>query len=213
MSAKDDRNLEIEYFERLVSDMDESIVAQKKNIETFDIGTAAIDYIAEFQRSGDVDGVDEERLILALNSIGWVAPPVTNMITIRELQSTGKISLIRDPSIRAEIGRFERSHALATFSASQNLGFMSAAAREVMTWSFMAPRVPGEHTSVTESEDDSYGYTHEYDIERILQNPDGAKITSWISGWSKYHGAVLVQHHEDTIAFRDLLAEKLTDLN
>jgi hypothetical protein len=212
MSTKEDRDLEVEYLKRLISDMEESIIAQESNIQGFDEGSAAIDYIAELQRSGITESIDNERLILALNNILWVAPPTTNMITIRELQSTGNISLIRDVSIRAAIGQFERSYASATFSASQNLGFMSAAAPEVMTWSFMAPNVPGGHKSVTESEDDSYGYYHQPDIERMLQNPDAAKITSFISGWSKYHGAVLTQHHRDTIVFRDLLVEELAEL-
>ena len=47
MSAKRDRALEVEYLERLVSDMDESILAQKKNIEAFDSSIASIDYIAQ----------------------------------------------------------------------------------------------------------------------------------------------------------------------
>lgn len=94
-------------------------------------------------------------------------------------------------------------------SAAQNLEFMASSAFEVMTWSFMMPNVPGEHHSVTGSVDNSFGYTHQYDAEDILKNPDGAKITSWISGWSKYHGSVLMQHHEDTIVFRDLLQAKL----
>jgi len=71
--------------------------------------------------------------------------------------------------------------------------------------------VAGEHHSVTETEDPSYGYVHQYDIERMLKNPDAARITSWVSGWSKYHGAVLMLHHENTIAFRDLLKAKLTE--
>ncbi len=212
MSAKQDHDLEIEYLERLISDMEESIEAQEDNIRTFDKGAIAIDYIAGLQRSGTKDGIDEERLILGLNDIGWVAPPPTNMITIRELQSTGNLSLIRDVSIRKAIGEFERSYASATFSASQNLAFMAASVPEVMTWSFMEPRVPGEHHSVPESEDDSYGYIQKYDIDRMMENPDAANITSFISGWSKYHGAVLAQHHQDTIAFRDLLADKLAEL-
>ena len=212
MSAKQDRDLEVEYLERLLSDMEESIVAQRSDIKIFDDGTASIDYVAEIQKSGTSEGLDEERLILGLNNVGWVAPPATNMVTIRELQSTGNISLIRDLSIRTAIGQFDRSYSRVEFSASQNLSMMAAGSPEVMTWSFMAPNVPGIHKSVTESEDDSYGYTHQYDIERILKNPDAANITSWISGWSKYHGAVLMQHHEDTVAFRDLLVEKLSSL-
>jgi hypothetical protein len=212
MSAKQDRALEFEYLERLVSDMEESIDAQRKNIQTFDESNAAIDYIAQLQRSGSFEGVDGERVITGLNSVGWVAPPVTNMITIRELQLSGNISLIRDVSIRAAIGRFERSYANARFSASQNLGFMAASAPEVMTWSYMAPKVPGEHHSVTQAEDDSFGYIHQYNAARMLKNPDAANITSWISGWGKYHGAVLMEHHKDTIAFLDLLKGKLADL-
>jgi hypothetical protein len=211
MSSQQDRNLEVEYIERLLSDMEESIVAQQNNIQIFDDSTASIDYIAQLIRAGTFDGRDEDRFIQGLNSVGWVAPPATNMITIRELQSTGNISLIRDVSVRMAIGQFERSYANAEFSASQNLGFMAASAPEVMTWSFMAPKVRGEHHSVTEAEDNSFGYVHQYDIERMLQNPDAANIVSWISGWSKYHGAMLLQHHKDTIAFRDLLNGKLAD--
>ena len=48
-----------------------------------------------------------------------------------------------------------------------------------------------------------------YDSERILKNPDAANITSWVSGWGKYHASVMAQHHEDTIVFRDLLLERL----
>ena len=212
MSAKRDRALEVEYLERLVSDMDESILAQKKNIEAFDSSIASIDYIAQLLRSGTFEGADQGRLNQGLNSVGWVAPPATNMVTVRELQSTGNISLIRDVSVRTAIGQFERSYANALFSASQNLGFMAASSPEVMSWSFMTPKVPGEHHSVIEAEDDSYGYFHQYNVERMLKNPDAANITSWISGWSKYHGAMLMQHHIDTISFRDLLKEQLTGL-
>lgn len=212
MSGKQDRNLEVEYLERLLSDMEESIAAQRSDIKTFDDGTASIDYLAEVQKSGTSEGFDEARLILGLNNIGWVAPPATNMVTIRELQSTGNISLIRDLSVRTAIGQFDRSYSKVEFSAAQNISMMAVGASEVMTWSYMAPNVPGIHRSVTESEDSSYGYTHQYDIDRILKNPDAANITSWISGWSKYHGAVLMEHHEDTIAFRDLLVDKLSSL-
>jgi hypothetical protein len=212
MSVKRDRALEVEYFERLVSNMEESLIAQQRNIETFDSSIVAIDYIAQLQRAGTFESFDEAKLIEGLNNVSWVAPPATNMVTVRELQSTGNISLIRDVSVRAAIGQFERSYANAEFSAAQNLGFMAASSPEVMTWSFMAPKVPGEHRSVTEAEDAFFGYVHKYDAERMLKNPDAANITSWISGWSKYHGAVLMHHHQDTIAFRDLLKEKLTEL-
>ena len=212
-SVQQDRALEYEYLQRLIVDMNESIDAQRENIETLDLSAARTDYIAGLQRLGSFDGVDEVRLNNALNEVGWVPPLATNMVTIRELQSTGNISLIRDLNVRTAIGQFQRSYEDVEASAAQNLGFMTAAAPEVMTWSYMSPKVPGEHRSVTESEDPSFGYIHHYDIERLLENPDAAKITSWISGWSKYHGAVLMQHHKNTIAFRDLLLAKLAAEN
>ena len=208
-SARQDRVIEREYLERLLADMNESIDAQIQAQDEFAISIVGTDYIGEIQRAGTFDGVDEERLIVGLNSIGWVVRPPTIMVTIRELQSTGNIALIQDVAIRTAIGRFESSFANAEFAAQQTVGFTNAAASEFMTYSYMQPNVSGEHRAVTEAEDASYGYSHHPDRERILQNPDGAKITSWVSGWDKYYAAVLVQHHLDTIEFRNSIRESL----
>ncbi len=209
MSLQKDRALEREYLERLLADMEESIEAQRETLAIFDNSIVATDYIAQLQRAGTFEGVDEERLIQGLNSLNWLAPNVTNMITIRELQSTGNISLIRDTEILQALGRFERSHAGVDFNAQQIVPLLAATASESMTWSFMEPKIPGEHTSVNETIDPSYGYVHRWDTDRMLQNPDGPNITSFMSGWAKYYGALLVGHHEETIVFRDLLREKL----
>ena len=208
-SDRQDRVTEREYLERLLADMNESIDAQIEIQREFEENIIATDYLGKFQRDGNFDTVDESKLITGLNAIGWVVRPATNMVTIRELQSTGNISLIQDVAIRTAIGRFEMSLADAEFTARQALGLTNAAASEFMTYSYLQPNVSGEYRAVTEAEDNSYGYSHHYDKERILQNPDGAKITSWVSGWDKYYAAVLVQHHQDTIEFRDLLRARL----
>jgi hypothetical protein len=208
-SARHDRVIEREYLERLLFDMEESLEAQLDSKSLFDASISATDYIASIQRAGTFENVDEDRLIIGLNSIGWVIPPVTNMGTIQELQSTGNISLIQDVSVRMAIGEFERSFANLEWSALQVVEFMGAAAPEFMTWSYMEPRTDDPYDSVTGVEDESFGYIHRYDSERILKNPDAENITSWVSGWGKYHASVMAQHHEDTIVFRDLLLERL----
>ena len=208
-TARLDRVTEREYLERLLADLNESIDAQIDVQQQFEDTIVATDYIGEIQRAGKFDGVDEDRLFVGLNSIGWVVRPPTTMVTIRELQSTGNISLIQDVAIRSAIGRFEKSFADAEFASQQTLDFTTAAAPEFMTYSYMQPNVSGEHRAVTEAEDEFYGYTHHYDEDRILSNPDGARITSWVSGWDKYYAAVLIQHHRDTIEFRDLILERL----
>ncbi len=208
-STRQDRVVEREYLERLLFDLEESLEAQRNSKSLFDASITATDYIAQIQHKGTFDKVDEGQLLIGLNSIGWVSPPVTNMGTILELQSTGNIALIQDVSVRTAIGQFERSFANLEWSALQAVELMSAAAPEFMAWSYMEPNVEGQHDSVTEAEDDSYGYTHRYDSERILKNPYAANITSWVSGWGAYHASVMAQHHEDTIVFRDLLLERL----
>ena len=204
-----ERDLERQYLERLLADMDESIIALQETIDTFDQSNIAIDYIASYLHAGSFEGADHEMLTLSINSIGWVAPPTTNMVTIRELQSTGNISLIRDLEVRTAIGRFERSFADAEFSATQNVEFMATGSSEVMTWTYFKPRTPGHHESVGTLEDSSFGYDLEFDFERMLDNPDAGRIASWLAGWGKYHSAVLVDHLDDTIEFRDLLRQKL----
>lgn len=208
-TSRQDRATEREYLERLLADMDESIEAQIDAQHQFEDSIAATDYIGELQRAGSLDGVDEDRLIAGLNSIGWVVRPASNMATIRELQSTSNISMIRDVATRTAIGRFDRSFAEAEFTAQQILGLTNVAASEFMTYTYMQPNVSGEYRAVTEAEDVFFGYSHHYDKKRILQNPDGAKITSWVSGWDKYYAGVLLQHHYDTIEFRELLRERL----
>jgi len=208
-STRHDRVVEREYLERLLFDMEESLEAQRDSKSFFDSSITATDYIARIQREGTFEDVDEEQLIKGLNSVGWVIPSVTNMGTIQELQSTGNIALIQDVSVRTGIGQFERSFDNLEWSALQAVEFMSAAAPEFMAWSYMEPRADGPYDSVTEAEDDSFGYVQRYDSERILKNPDAANITSWVSGWGRYHASVMAQHHKDTIVFRDLLRERL----
>jgi len=208
-SARHDRVIEREYLERLLFDVEESLETQRDSKSEFDLSIDATDYIARIQRAGTFKNVDEDRLIIGLNSIGWVIPPRTNMGTIRELQSTGNIALIQDVSVRVAIGQFERSFANLEWSALQAVEFMSAAAPEFMTWSYMEPRTEDPYDSVTAAVDNSFGYIQRYDAERILKNPDAENITSWVSGWGKYHASVMAEHHEDTIVFRDLLRERL----
>ena len=208
-SSRQDRALERQYLERLLADAEMSLDAQERNMAEFDRAINSIDFLATELSKRNLDESDPEKLAQSMDEILWVAPVATNMTTINELLSTGNISLIGDIEIRQAIGDFVASFRGAEFATSQNVWFMAAAAPEVMTWDFYKPSSPGNHRSVTYARDPSYGYTHELDYDRMLQNPDGARIVSWISGWSKYYGAELALHHEHTIEFRDLLKAKL----
>lgn len=205
-SARQDRVVEREFLVRLLSDMEESVAAQRYVIDVFDSSINAMDYLAQQLRDGSFDSADEALIYAGIDALGWVISPVTNMVTVRELQSTGKISLIRDVSIRKAIGQLELSYNQAQFSASRNQSLISTSMPEIMTWVFLNPsKAIGEFRSAP----DITLYKIELEYARMLENPESGNVVSWISGWSKFHATILANHLEETIWFRDLLLERL----
>lgn len=208
MSAQRDREVEQEYLQRLLVDMESSVQAQRVALESFDESIDAIDYLANALRLGTLAEADELKIKNGIDALGWVIRPVTNMVTVRELQSTGNILLIRDIEIRDAIGQLESSYAGADFGSSQNLSVISQSMREVMAWAFLRPLDPdAAYRSIGTRAGGEYRMDPDYD--RMLAHPDAANIASSIGGWSKYHGTLLARHYDDTVAFRDLLRERI----
>lgn len=143
MSGQRDREIEQEYLQRLLADMEASVQAQRVALDAFDDSIDAIDYLASVLRDGTLKEANPERINVGMNALGWVVRPVTNMVTVRELQSTGNILLIRDVAIREAIGQLESSYAEAEFGSTQNLSVISQSMPVVMTWAFLRPLDPG----------------------------------------------------------------------
>jgi hypothetical protein len=207
-SARQDRATERQYLERLLVDMEESIAAQKISMKENDVGITAMDYFLDRLSAGSFDGVDSEKARFGINSFGYVAPPSTNVVTLRELRSTGFISLINDVLVRESIGRFEMSLAEAEFSAATNLSLISAIMPEVASWTRFATidQDKGFHANAN---DESYLDMQDPGFDRMLASSNALQLISWMSAWSKYHAMILAQHHEATLEFRDLLRERL----
>ena len=72
MSAQKDREIEREYLERLLADMDESIEAQRNDQRIFDASLAATDYVAEIQRAGTFDDVDRASTTVSSSPLALV---------------------------------------------------------------------------------------------------------------------------------------------
>jgi hypothetical protein len=208
MSSQQDRVLEQEYLQRLLADMEESALAQRALITEYEDSIDAMDYLARRLKEGSFNNVDSVQMRLAIDALGWVPQPVTSMGTLRELQSTGNISLIQDVQVRKAIGSQELSYADAEFSASHNLSLMSTSMPVVMPWVYIFPDSEiGEFKATLD--ENTYGATQDPDFERMLADPDAANTVSWISGWSKYHASIMLQHHVETLEFRDLLRERI----
>ena len=149
-----------------------------------------MDYVLDHLSAGSIDDIDDEKATAGINYFGYVALPATNMVTLRELQSTGSISLIRDLSVRESIGRVELSLAEAEFSAATNLSLMSSIMPEVASWS----------TYVTVDQEKGFQATEDFDyfidlqdrgFDRMQASPDARQLISWMSAWSKYHAKIL----------------------
>ena len=193
-----ERVMERQYLERILLDMDSSIGAQLEEFKLEESGIAAMDVFAASLARGSFTEEDKAATIEALNYIGWVVLPVTKMITIRELQSSGNISLIQSIEIRNTIGQLELSFAMAKHSAEQTSAVLNASQAEIIKWSYMPPSETGQ-----------WGYETNPDYDYLLTVNGAHKIVSTFSGWFKYHSSLLRAHHEDTIALRDLVKQIL----
>jgi hypothetical protein len=194
--------------ERLFADMEESIVAQKAVMDNNDAGITAMDYFLDQLSAGSFDDIDSEKAKVGINSFGYVAVPSTNVVTLRELQSTGSMTLIKDVSVRESIGRVELSLVEAEFSAATNLSLISAIIPKVASWTYYAT-VDQESGFHAIASGDGYADIQNPGFDRMLASPDALQLISWMSAWSKYNAIVLAQHHEATLELRDLLRERL----
>ena len=200
--SRADRVMEREYLERLQRDMEISVESQKQEFELERVGIESMDLLAEALFKKSFSDKAKAATFEALNFMGWVEPPHTNLITIRELQSSGSISLIQSADIRDAIGNLEFSFGLASHSAKETSAVLSGAQPEIQKWAYMPPSDTGQ-----------WGYATIVDYEYILTVAHTHKIVSNFSGWFKYHSSLLRAHHEDTIALRDLVKETLSEMN
>ncbi len=204
-SAQRDRIIEKQYLERLLSDMEDSVVLQQEIIDLNQKAAASMDALAEAMHAGNFDDIDSEQIEYALNSLGWVAPPVTNLVTVRELQATGNIYLLQNIPIRKALGKLELSYALTESSAEQTQIRIATGLNEIRTWAFY-PSAPmgGEYESISHPQS-TFGFSIQPDFEAMLSHPGGANTVSWISGWTKYHGVLLQQHLGEIDTLRSLI--------
>ena len=137
-SAQDDRGMERQYLERLLADMEFSILEQREQAGYDLIGLNNLDVLAQSLFNNELTQDVVDKAVNGLDWMGWVYPPVTNLITVRELQSTGNISLIQSIEIREAIGQLELSFANAKYSADQTSAILTFAQAETMNWAFMA---------------------------------------------------------------------------
>jgi hypothetical protein len=114
-------NLEVEYLESLVADLDTDL-AQFDEAEAWmrRSETAAATVLALYE--GDPPTGNVADLVAAVETAGWQMFPSISRNTIDDLRSTGNLRLIRDPAIRRAIADYYTNieNALGPLAAMQD---------------------------------------------------------------------------------------------
>lgn len=102
-----DRLDEVYYLNRILSDIDESIAENRKDIEFMRNKVESTLWVVEKLRSGHLDSSDEARFKQKFLEIqNWKTGSFIDS-TIQELQSSGQMTIIQSRELREYLGRFE----------------------------------------------------------------------------------------------------------
>jgi hypothetical protein len=119
--ARVNANLEVEYLESLVADIDADL-AQFDEAEAWmrRSETAAATVLALYEGAPPTENVAD--LVAAVETAGWQMFPSISRNTIDDLRSTGNLRLIRDPAMRRAIADYytDIENALGPLAAMQD---------------------------------------------------------------------------------------------
>ena len=119
-----DRLDEVYYLNRILSDIDESIAENRKDIEFMRNKVESTLWVVEKLRSGHLDSSDEARFKQKFLEIqNWKTGSFIDS-TIQELQSSGRMTIIQSRELREYLGRFElmlESHQRAQSNVADSL--------------------------------------------------------------------------------------------
>ena len=150
--ARANAELEVEYLESLVTDLDADLV-QFDSAEAWmrRSETAAATVLSLYEGSPPTENPAD--LVAAVETAGWQYVPTITRNTIDDLRSTGNLRLIRDPELRRAIGSY--------YLTVENVGIPLADMRDRI-WAQYDARVanvlgPGERLGVLQSWPASFG--------------------------------------------------------
>lgn len=102
-NARSDRELELEYLERIQLDLDGSHVAVEKDIQNLARSIEKLDYAIRILSADKLKDGDHERLFEAAASGGIMGSFAVIFGTFEELKDTGNMRLIRSTELRVQL--------------------------------------------------------------------------------------------------------------
>lgn len=104
-----DQGLLESYYDQLILDLTADIATSESVFQTTDRYLKSGALIDRAARLGDVDGVSDEDLVLALITAGYTKRPLITRPTYDELISTGRLRLVDDITIKRALSNYYSS--------------------------------------------------------------------------------------------------------
>lgn len=201
--GRQERIEEKNYLERVLSDMEESALEQQQQMVQAAYMGENLQYLVTKLMDGTFEEADQGRLISGLDATGFIASPVTNKVTINEMQSSGKMLLIRDIELREAIGSIILS--FDEVKARTNYAIQATTTLQPVFAHLALYEYAEDGAGI-----DGWGYTITGDFAKISSDQDMINRLSNVGGWIRYTSSQLDQHHRNTL---DLIAKLKEALN
>lgn len=193
---------ELNYLERLHSDMIESIEKQEYELDNLNVFSDDLDYLITHLINKTYNNADQDRLKNGWDAIGFTTFPITNLVTLKELQSSGKLSLIRDVKLREAIGGLEVSLDLSTKE-------MAAASNALASYQPLFAHYALYRSNGKNKTNSDINYSLKIDFKKIADDPELINRLSVIWSWIQYERIYLFRHYEYTVDLQQLLKDTL----
>jgi len=187
------------YLQRILADLDDSLQQQSHQIKRATDEIEALLYLIRHLEAGTYEEADKSLLLEGLDSTSSIFFPITNFTTIREMQSSGKLILIRDLELRSAIGSLEVSFDIAMSQTNRGLYTLPAFQPFFAHLLRFSPN-SGSYRS------EMWEYSMDADFERIASDPDMVSRLTLVYAWIQFNRVNLTEHHNTTKEIRDKLA-------
>jgi len=190
------------YLKRILVDLDDSLQQQASEIQRAGAEIDALQYLILQLEAGTYKEANKELMLEGLDSTSSILFPITNFTTIREMQSSGKLSLIRDLDLRAAIGSLEVSFDLAMAKTNRALFTLPAFQPFFAHLMHYSPDTGSGRS-------DMWGYSMDADFNRIANDPDMINRLTLVYAWIQFNRVNLAAHHKTTKELREKVAHAL----
>jgi hypothetical protein len=97
--------MEREYLERLLADAENSVDSIRATVQLLDSLIGDSTFVLDALQTGKLDGEDKSAFHIAVVDFAAMPPSRNDLTTIFELQSAGRLSIIRNVELRGLLGR------------------------------------------------------------------------------------------------------------